>query len=208
MWWRRLKDGARVRDATPADGMRADADQIDFDERVLHQEAGRADRCARWRDFEIFLPHLIEAIEVVEIGEEDLRLHDLVERASCCFERLLEIFQDKAGLQLNVRVVVGEVRMPPRFRRNAGSEIAGELSRGEDETADLEGFRIVCKRLRCVRLDRLLGGSFAGYAADQVDLDQRVLDQEASRTDRRARGREFEILLPHLIEAVEIVEIG
>ena len=95
--------------------------------------------------------------------------------------------------------------MPPSFRRNAGFKIAGELARGEDESADLEGFRIVCKRLRCVRLDRLLAGSFAGHAADKVDLDQRVFDQETSRTDRRARGRELEILLPHLIEAVEIV---
>ena len=45
--------------------------------------------------------------------------------------------------------------MPPRFRRNAELEIASKLTRGEDETTDLEGFRIICKRLRCARLDRL-----------------------------------------------------
>src|SRR5215470_1837741 len=183
------------------------ADQIDLDQRILDQQAGRTDGRARWRDFEIFLPHLVEAVEVVEIGEKDLRLDDLVERTSGCFERLLEIFQDKAGLQLDVRVVVGEVRMPPRFRRNAASEVTGELARREDESAGLEGFGIVCERLRCARLDRLLG-SFAGHAPYQVDLDQRVLDQEASRTDRRARGWELEILLPHLIEAAEIVEVS
>src|SRR5262249_50061880 len=76
------------------------------------------------------------------------------------------------------------------------------------ETTDLEGFRIICKRLRCAGLDRLFGGSFARYAANQVDLDQSVPDQEAGRTDGRARWRGLEILLPHLIEAGEIVEIG
>jgi hypothetical protein len=53
------------------------ADQIDLDQRVLDQQAGRTDR-VRWRDFEIFLPRLVEAVEVVEVGEEDLRLADLV----------------------------------------------------------------------------------------------------------------------------------
>ena len=52
--------------------------------------------------------NFVEAVEIVEIGEEDLRLDDLVERATCRFERLLEIFQYKAGLQLYIRVVVGK----------------------------------------------------------------------------------------------------
>src|SRR5262249_20301255 len=165
------------------------ADQVDLDQRVFDQQASRTDRRARWRDPEIFLPHLVKPVEVVEISEEDLRLDYLIERASCRLESLLKIFQDKASLQLDIRVVVGEIRRPPSFRRNAGFKIAGELARGEDETADLEGFCIVCKRLRCVRLDRLPADSFAGHAANKVDLDQRFFDQETSRTDRRARGR-------------------
>src|SRR5262249_16708904 len=78
------------------------ADQVDLDQRVFDQQASRTDRRARWRDPEIFLPHLVEAVEVIEIGEKDLRLDDLIERTSCCFESSLEVFQDVASLQLNV----------------------------------------------------------------------------------------------------------
>ena len=87
---------------------------------------------ARWRLLK-YPFQLVEAVEIVEIGEEDLRLDDLVERATCRFERLLEIFQYKAGLQLYIRAVVGkafECR-----RASAGTpnlEIAGNLTRGED----------------------------------------------------------------------------
>ena len=71
--------------------------QIDLDPRILDQKARRADCCARGWDLEIFLPHLVEAVEAVEIGKKDLRLDDLVERTSGCFERLLEIFQGCSG---------------------------------------------------------------------------------------------------------------
>jgi hypothetical protein len=37
-------------------------------------------------------------MEVVEIGEEHLRLEDVIERASRRCERLLEVFQHEPGL--------------------------------------------------------------------------------------------------------------
>jgi hypothetical protein len=65
------------------------ADQVDFDQRILDEQAGRTDGGSRRRDLELFLPNLVEAVEVVEVGEEDLRLEHAVERvpaaANVCF---------------------------------------------------------------------------------------------------------------------------
>ena len=56
------------------------ADEIDLDQRILDQEAGSPDRRARGWHGEVILPHLVERMEVVEIGEEHLRLEDVIER--------------------------------------------------------------------------------------------------------------------------------
>ena len=81
------------------------ANQVDLDQRVLDQEAGRTDRRARRRDLEILLPHLIEAVEILEIGEEDLRLENIVERAASRLESRFEVFQDVARLQFDIGIV-------------------------------------------------------------------------------------------------------
>jgi hypothetical protein len=46
------------------------------------------------------------------------------------------------------------------------------------------------------------------HVTDEVDLDQRVLDQEAGGADGGARRRQLEVALPNRIEAVKIGEIG
>src|SRR4029078_11456980 len=56
------------------------SDEIDLDQRVLHQKAGAADGGARRRHLEIAFPYRIEAVKIVEIGEEDLRLDHMFER--------------------------------------------------------------------------------------------------------------------------------
>ena len=43
---------------------------------------------------------------------------------------------------------------------------------------------------------------------DQVDLDQRVLDQKARGADRGAQRRHIEILTPYLVVGGEISQIG
>src|SRR5262249_29565816 len=98
------------------------ADQVDLDQRVLDQQASRADRRARWRDLQIFFPYLVEGKEVIEIGEEDLRLENILERASRGLEGLLEIFQHEAGLKLDVRSVEWKIRVLARLSRDAGFE--------------------------------------------------------------------------------------
>ena len=54
------------------------------------------------------LPDLVEAGEVVEIGEEHLRLHHVFERTAGGLERPLQILQDVLGLQLDVGAVETE----------------------------------------------------------------------------------------------------
>ena len=81
------------------------ADEIDLDQRILHQQSGAADGGARRRHLEVALPHRVEAMEVVEVGEEDLRLHHVVERGARCLEGLFQVFEDVGGLQLDVGAV-------------------------------------------------------------------------------------------------------
>src|ERR1700728_1032470 len=59
---------------------------------------------------------------------------------------------------------------------------------------------------RVFGLDQL-AAELAWHITDQVDLDLRVLDQQACSGNRRACGRSLEILLPHFIEGVEVAEI-
>ena len=90
-----------------------EADEVDLDQRVLDQQAGRADGGARRRHGEIFLPDLVEGIEVPQVGEEDLRLDDILERAAGRLERRPQVFEDVAGLLLDLRPVIGEGRVEP-----------------------------------------------------------------------------------------------
>ena len=46
-----------------------------------------------------------------------------------------------------------------------------------------------------------------GRIADQIDFDQRVLDQKPGGTDRRARRWRLEVIAPDLVEGIEVVEV-
>src|SRR2546421_4571375 len=105
---------------------------MDLDQRARHQEAGRADGGARWRYLEEFLPYFVEAIEIVEVGHEDLRLDHLIEGAARRLERALEIVEDIAGLLLDVRAVIGEGRIPFRLGGDARLVVARDLAGRED----------------------------------------------------------------------------
>src|ERR1700730_1777419 len=82
------------------------------------------------------------------------------------------------------------------------------MSRGESEPARDERLRVVGERLRGIRLHRLASSLPAGDVADQIDLHQRVLDQQTRRADGRARRRRSEIFFPYLVEGKEVAEIG
>src|SRR5262249_9160663 len=107
------------------------------------------------RDLEIFLPHLVEGKEVVEVGEEDLRLEYIVERASRRLEGLLEIFQNEAGLKLDIRSVERKVGMLARLCWHAGFEIACELTSCENPRTCDHRLGIVGQWTGCARFHNL-----------------------------------------------------
>jgi len=49
------------------------ADQVDFDQGVLHQQSAGLEGCARRRHIEILTPHLVVGGEISQIGQEEPR---------------------------------------------------------------------------------------------------------------------------------------
>jgi hypothetical protein len=128
-------------------------DKVDLDQRIRHQESGAADGGARRGHLEIPLPHRVEAVEVVEVGEKYLRLDHVLERGARRREGLFQIFEDIRCLQLDVGAVEGKARLLARLRGHAGFEIARQLTGGEHEITDDEGLIIVGERARNARFD-------------------------------------------------------
>src|SRR5262249_6951103 len=127
--------------------LRHGGDQIDLDEGAGHQQTGRADRRAgRWGREELF-PHLVEGVEVPEIGVEDLSLHHVIERRPGGLERLRQILEHVARLPLDGRAVVGERRVEARRGRDAVLEVTGQLTGGEDEIPGASRRRVEGQRL-------------------------------------------------------------
>ena len=93
-------------------------------------------------------------MEVVEVGEEYLRLDHVIERRAGGLEGLLQVVEDVRRLQLDVRAVERKAVLLARLGRNAGLEVAGELPGGEDEIADDERLVVVGERARDGRGDR------------------------------------------------------
>src|SRR5262249_26206918 len=106
---------------------------------------------------------------VVEVGEKDLRLENIVKRASRGLEGLLEIFQDEAGLKLDIRSIERKVRMLARLCRHAGFEIACELTGCENPRACNHRLGIVGQRTgraRFYNLDLHCPFSFSDWRAE------------------------------------------
>src|SRR5438552_2761036 len=112
------------------------ADEIDLNQRVLHEEAGAANGGARRRHLEIALPHRIKAVEIVQVGKEYLRLQHVLERGARGFEGFFEVLQDIRRLQLDIGAVIREALMLARFAGHAAFEIACELPSSKYEIAD------------------------------------------------------------------------
>ena len=92
-------------------------------------------------------------MEVVEVGEKDLRLDHVIERRAGGLEGLFQIFEDVGRLQLDIRAVERKAVLLARLRRNAGLEVAGELAGREYQIVDDEGLVIVGERARNARFD-------------------------------------------------------
>ena len=104
-------------------------------------------------DLEITLPHGVEAMEVVEVGQEDLRLDHVIERRAGGLEGLFQIFEDVRWSAARYPSRRTESRLSCALRRNASLEIARELAGGEHQIVDDEGLVIVGERARNARFD-------------------------------------------------------
>src|SRR5262249_39185841 len=104
----------------------------------------------RWH-WEIVAPHLVEGVEMGEIGQEDLRPDHLVERAARGLKGLREIAQHITGLLLDVGAVSRKTRPLACFGSHPGLVIAGDLAGCEHPWADFEALVIVRQRARCAR---------------------------------------------------------
>src|SRR4051812_16530612 len=101
-----------------------------------------------------------------------------------------------------------EILLPARLRRDAGRVVAGDLSGGKHMIAERERLAVMREWPRGGGLYDLLLKPGTRHVADKVDLDQRILDQQARAADGGARRRHLEVSFPHRIKAVEIVEVG
>src|SRR5262245_15846930 len=147
-------------------------------------------------------------MEVVEVGEKNLRLDHVVEGRTSCLERLFKILEDVCALQLDVGAVEGKAFLLACLRRNAGSIVARDLTSGEDVIAQGKSRAVVRERSRSCRLDDLVLKTTARAVADEIDFHERIFDEQAGAADRSARRRHPEIAFPNRIETVEVVEIG
>src|ERR1700704_84413 len=132
----------------------------------------------------------------------------MVERRADSLEGPLQVLEDVVGLELDVRAVEGKIGALASLRRHAGLKIAGKLPGRKDEIAHSDRLRVIRQRLRVVRRDDGMLAVGARHIADQIDLDQRIFDQEARGSDGRSRRWYLEIFAPDLIELSEVVQIG
>src|SRR5262249_42388152 len=87
-------------------GLLADrADKIDLGGAAVDQQSKSSNRGARGGRPEDLLPDLVEGEEVVEVGEEHLRLHHPIERTAGGLKGALQVIQNVAGLLLYRRAV-------------------------------------------------------------------------------------------------------
>src|SRR5579862_3463885 len=125
--------------------------QVDFDATTRYEQAADL-QCRAWRRRgKELLPHLIEIVEIVQVGQEHLRLYDVVERAAGGLEHALKIAEDVARLLLDVRSVVWKGRILPGLLGDAGRHMRSELSRGIKHVADEHPLAVVRHRRRRTR---------------------------------------------------------
>src|SRR5258706_13827358 len=138
----------------------ADPPKVDLDAAAWNQKRAHLYRGAWRRRREELLPYLVEVEEVIEVGEEYLRLHHVLEVAAGGLEHAAEIVQNVARLLLDVGAVVGEGRILPRFGRHAGLVVRGDLPRCVQRLAGEEALAVVRHRRG------------RGFAADHFTLHE------------------------------------
>src|SRR5262249_14369978 len=174
----------------------------------LHQQSGAADGGARRRQLGKSVAQGDEAMKITKVGEKDLRLDHVIERGAGGLEGLFQVVEDVCRLQFDIRAVEWKAPLPARLPRNAGLEIARQLTGGEYEIANDERLAVIGERARNGRSDDLVREPLARHVGDEIDLDQRIGDQQSGAADGGARRRHLKVALPQRIEAVEVGEIS
>ncbi len=137
---------------------------------------------------------------------EHLGFDHTIQRRAGRHERPRQVLEDVARLALDVRPIERKRRIEARLARDAGLEIAGELAGGKDEIAGDDRLGVVRQRARALGSHHASRGP--RHRGGQVDLDQAAGNQQAAGADRRPRRRRREEFTPHLVESVEVREVG
>src|ERR1041384_8327896 len=88
--------------------------EVDLDAAARNQQAAYLHRGARRRRPKELFPHLIELVEVVEVGKKHLRLHRVLKVAARGLEDAAQVVQHVARLFLDVGAVLRNGRTLPR----------------------------------------------------------------------------------------------
>src|SRR5689334_4468938 len=126
------------------------ADEVDLDATTGHEQPAHLQRRARRRGREEFLPYLVEVMEIGEVGQEYLRLHDVVQRAAGGLEHAPQIAENVPRLLLDVRAVVRKRRVLPCLVGHAGGLVRCQLPRRVEHVADEHAVATVRHRRRYV----------------------------------------------------------
>ena len=170
--------------------------EIDLDAAAWHEQPAHLHRGARRRRREELFPHLVEWGEVAQIGDKHLRLHDVFEVAAGCLQDAANVIQDVARLLLHV----GAARHP-------GAVVRGDLACGIHCFASENALAVVRHRRRCLGAGNHAPRHVWAHG-DEVYLDAAAGHQQCAHLHRGARRRRREELLPHLVEVVEVLQVG
>src|SRR2546430_6163533 len=118
----------------------AHGDEIDLDAAAGHQQPADLHRGARRRRREKLLPHLVEVVEVLQVGEKHLRLHYVFQVAARRLEHVPQVAEDVARLLLDVGAVIREGGILPCLRRHTGAVVRGDLAGGVHRVARGDDF--------------------------------------------------------------------
>src|SRR3954469_23686069 len=181
--------------------------EVDLDATARHQEsADLHGRAWRWRRKEL-LPDLVEVMEVVEVGEENLRLHRVLEIATGRLEDAAQVLHDVARLLLDVGAVIGKRGILARLGRHANLVVGGDLPGGVKRVAANDALTVMGHRRWRFRAGHPVAPDGRAHAP-KIDLHLAAGHEQRAYLDRGARRRRGKELFPHLVEVVEVVEIG
>src|SRR6266852_8849341 len=139
------------------------SDAIDLDARPSRERTRLDGRARRWRLLEIASVGFVDLGELSQVGDEDRRLHHLVEARAAGLEDRLQVLHHALGLRADVALDL-----------LAGRRVGRDLTRHEEEgpRADADALAVGADGLRSLSALHGAGASAAG-GGHALDLDAR-----------------------------------